>query len=371
MGYPNTVLVILYFSLFVMFLNVMAYRWVTLMGRSGEWRTIRGTKRFANPVVSSGAAQRAMKVFAHHRADPGVPEEAITAGLDMALSSEKALHSREHSTFLITLALPLIPSVPLAIVNPSIPKETGPTLVVAGAMFTAFIVNMLVAFHGLRRFQGWKKENGDHVSLILTIGLINYLNKGEARSINSLAIEDQVAAICQKLGDFVATSPHLTAPDRRRQIESHVLAVQKRLSGHAAGFFRDGADHTQDAITDLATLLGRLVQGRWLRLLDIADDETADVTTSASAENHDAWLVAGSSAFAAVALASAVTLGVPVSAAAPGAVFLLLGPAALWGRNLGVTPRGLLESAKATLANSGQGSEQQAQAPAPSGEATP
>ncbi|MET7746729.1 hypothetical protein [Streptomyces sp. NPDC005385] len=363
---------VLNFTIAVILLELAAFRWVRWIGRRRQWRTISPGKRHLQTLRATDEARSAFEVTTHHGADLGVPQHDLETALDMAMTSERSLQAREESTFLLTFFIPiLIPGIPFAIVNPPLPSAPESALVVSVGGFVAFATIMLTTVTIARKFQAWKKANGDHGSLTAAVELVNYLGKGESREINSLAVEDQMRGICQRLCEFAATSPHFSSPDRRREIESHVLAVQKRLFDHAGAFFKDGADHTGATIADLATLIGRIVHGRWLRLLDIEDGEAADVTTPAAADSHDAWLVVGSSAFAAVALASAVSLGVPVSAAVPGAVVLLLGPAAVWGKNLGITPRGLFESTKAALAGPAEAAGQQEPPPASAGEGAP
>ncbi|GGO49420.1 hypothetical protein GCM10012287_26730 [Streptomyces daqingensis] len=108
----------------------------------------------------------------------------------------------------------------------------------------------------------------------------------------------------------------------------------------------------------LSWLIDRLIEERWLNLLDVpqtADDEVLQTSSpDPNEDRRDAWIVMGGSLLAAVALCIVTTLGVPLTAGIPAAFVFLMGPAVLMGsRKLGASPRGLLTSVRSSVEGGG------------------
>ncbi|WP_328553114.1 hypothetical protein [Streptomyces sp. NBC_00358] len=201
----------------------------------------------------------------------------------------------------------------------------------------------------------WRRENSDNAAIIICFSILRQLSELPRNAANILEIEDLFAKLAKEIADFASASPHFSTPSRRVDVERHTSAVRAELMRQSGELLSRGVTQVPAAVATIGTLLERLTQQRWLQLLDV---EGADISTPEvvdDTDRRDSWIIVGGSAFAALGLGSASALGIPLTAAIPSALVFLLGPATLWGSSrLGLTPRSVLASTRASLTDATQ-----------------
>ncbi|MGW3493963.1 hypothetical protein [Streptomyces sp. NPDC001020] len=243
------------------------------------------------------------------------------------------------------------------------------TVKVASKLFAALLAIAVIQFRFADLSSQWRRQNSDAEAIASCVFILYLLTH---RRVDPLDIEDAVDDLCDELSDFANSNTVLNNSARQAEVSRHVGQVQQELRCVSGKILSGGVAEIPGLVRSVGTVLERVIEQRWLCLLDLPD--TAGVSPSARASHlpdwkSDAWIVVGGSLAAAIGLGVATMSGVPLSAAVPATLVFLLGPAALWGsRRLGVSPRGLLDSVKASVEGSGRSGSQQPSGPEASGD---
>ncbi|MGC0339531.1 hypothetical protein RKD20_004565 [Streptomyces sp. SLBN-8D4] len=215
-----------------------------------------------------------------------------------------------------------------------------------------------------RGFGGWDRDLSDLTAITLCLDLLSHcwgIARGEEKLLD---VEYYCSRLCARLGDFASSSNAFSDPERREAVLNHVALVQKELTLHSGRVLSGGAADLPGMVKVTGLLLERLLEQRWLGLLDLPDSGEIESTVRSSAETdppRDGFIVICGSIAAALMMGASAAAGLPVAGMMPGALMLLLGPAMFWGRNrLGVSPRIVLDSIRNSVIGEGrQGGEQQ------------
>lgn len=198
----------------------------------------------------------------------------------------------------------------------------------------------------------WFRQSSDHRALIACAELLSNCKAVIRRGPVILGANLDVAYLCRALETFSGEKIVFRVEAQREEVCAHTAAVCRELVGVSGGLLRDGPEAAAHFATTLSTLLDRLVAERWLRLLDVDEQGTPGDARGGDREarERDGWVVVGGSLAAAVGLGTSATLGVPLTAAVPGALIFLLGPAMLWGsKRLRPSARQVLTSVEGGL----------------------
>ncbi|MGW1034287.1 hypothetical protein ACWD4Z_19115 [Streptomyces antibioticus] len=211
----------------------------------------------------------------------------------------------------------------------------------------------------------WRRKTADQEALRSCIYVLHLCGEVIRGKVRILEVEEAVTMLCGELGDFSSSSPSFSDQRRKESVTAHVSLVQQELMESSGVLLSAGSPGLSRLIERVGTLVERLIEQRWLCLLDLPEGVSVEAVTLSSEEKidrKDAWIVIGGSMLAAIGLGAAVSMGVPLVAAAPAALVFLLGPATLWGsKRLGISPRNFLDSTRVPVAEANaSGSQQQA-----------
>ncbi|MFC7906603.1 hypothetical protein [Streptomyces nigra] len=165
---------------------------------------------------------------------------------------------------------------------------------------------------------------------------------------------NKIDELCTELGKFAASAQFSQRTGVSVSVRRHVNSVQQELIKGSESLLRDGVTAVPAMVSLLSQLLDGLAQERWLRLVEIstAGDNVDLPEVDATVERRDAWIVIFGALVAAVGLGLVTAFGLPLAAGVPAALVFLVGPAAIWGsRRLGVTPRGMMDSIRTSIAD--------------------
>ncbi|MFF7369446.1 hypothetical protein [Streptomyces tricolor] len=210
----------------------------------------------------------------------------------------------------------------------------------------------------------WMRKIADLAAIVQCCDILDLCGRVATGREALLRLEEHCDALCVDIGDFAVSSKVFLNSMRRDSVLRHVALVQQEVMSRSGAVLRDGPTALPGLIQVIGTLLERLIEQRWLGLLDVtATGEAESIARSSVHRNgkRDAWIVIVGSLAAAIAAGAAVAVGLPLTAAIPSALIFLLGPAMLWGsRRLGVSPRIVLDSIRTSVAEGNQsGSSQQ------------
>ncbi|MEU9537662.1 hypothetical protein [Streptomyces mirabilis] len=248
------------------------------------------------------------------------------------------------------------------------PKAVTDTAFIAAIILSSFAIAQRI-FQFRRKCQNQTSDLEALRSCFYLLHLCGELTKGQAKP---LEIEKGTTTLCEELGDFATSIVHFPDPNRRESVSKHVSQVQLELMRSSGILLSDGAGGVPNVVKTVGTLLDRIIEQRWLHLLDLPDTGNPESVTRSpqnQVDRRDVWIVIGGSVAAALGLGAAASMGVPLAAAVPAALIFLLGPATLWGsRRLGMSPRNLLDSVRTPVAGTNQaGSQQQTSPPGQEG----
>ncbi|MFJ5914340.1 hypothetical protein ACIQFW_00880 [Streptomyces ardesiacus] len=272
-------------------------------------------------------------------------------------------------TLIGSLTTPVLFLAIVALAAFYLPQDVSEETVVDMAVIVGGLLAILfVQFRFADISNQWKRQNSDAEAIASCVFVLHLLTH---RRLDPLGVEEAVADLCDELAIFVNSNAVLNNSARQAEVSRHVGQVQKELRQVSGNILSGGVSEIPGLVRSVGTILERLIEQRWLCLLDLP--ETASHSPSARASHlqdwkRDAWIVMGGSLAAAIGLSAAAMSGVPLSAAVPATLVFLLGPAALWGsRRLGVSPRGILDSVRASVEASGTSGFQQPVDPEASG----
>ena len=168
-----------------------------------------------------------------------------------------------------------------------------------------------------------------------------------------LDVDRHVTNLCGCLGSFAMDGGGFRSLGKREALSWHLRQVQDDLLKSTDVLLQEGEISLEGVVERAATILDRICEQRWLRLLDLPETTDSDLASTPVAETRggrDTWVVLGGSLAAAVVLGASGAVGLPLGTAVPAALVLALGPAAVWGSNrLNMSPRGLLHSMSGVL----------------------
>ncbi|WP_189184352.1 hypothetical protein [Streptomyces albiflavescens] len=292
----------------------------------------------SKPVVEAEHRRRVISLAALSRYCGRRMESTVEALAGRLAKAEKVKKRVSRVEWLCGIVLVGGPVVWLAVMTAlslahGMPRGGRATLLYVLAPGTAFIggAGAWLALH--RACQYWFRLIGDYRAFVECVDVLascGFLirHPGSSRWMNVL-----VADICTALSEFTSEKEAFPVEAQRDQVRRHVSAVQQELISVAGGLFREGPPGVTRLVVTVSALVDRLVAERWLSLLDLdgTHGEAEGFAFQATERGRDGWIVIGGSATAALGLATAVSLGVPIAAAVPGALVLLLGPAMVWG----------------------------------------
>ncbi|MEU0210149.1 hypothetical protein ABZ235_19805 [Streptomyces canus] len=265
-----------------------------------------------------------------------------------ALVSQKLVGRAETALVAATALVPLAFLVAESFNKLPSALTWSPKSVAQGGLIAGLLIAwMLYALKSMQVSKLWKQKIGDREAILSVIKILELLSP--RTSIRPFAIEQASVALCSELSGFAKSSSNFATPERRKQVEDHVAAVCEEIMQQSGKILSRGSLQSTEPVSIFATLLDRLLQDRWLQLLDVENNGLPIADTELTSR-RDAWIMICGSLAAALGLGGAATLGIPLAAAAPAAIVFLLGPATLWGsRRLGISPRSLLASARSSV----------------------
>ncbi|MEU9780682.1 hypothetical protein AB0H92_06825 [Streptomyces phaeochromogenes] len=222
------------------------------------------------------------------------------------------------------------------------------------AILVAHAISLAVFQHEIRV---WDQKMADITAICLCFVVLSHCWKLARGKEGVLATEYYSSVLRARLGDFATTSDSFIGSERKASVLRHVASVQKDLTMRSGSVLSDGVSAIPDAAKAIILLLERLVEERWLGLLDLPDTLESEQVIQSSVERtsrRDGFIVIGGSAAAALMVGVAGATGLPVTAAIPAALIFLLGPAMLWGgRRLGMSPKVVLGSMANSMTGAG------------------
>ncbi|MGW2340602.1 hypothetical protein [Streptomyces sp. NPDC001661] len=259
---------------------------------------------------------------------------------------------------------------------------------VARMQFSWSQINATIAFAGILAsfalaFICFRRLMGHFSRIVADLGAIRrcFLVLEEIYSIlrgsgSYLALDEKVSKFCRELTDFTRIKWQTADPERFSAISLHVTAVQGEIRKASGRVLKDGKIGLPEVAGIHMTVLERLIDERWLSLLDVEDAEAPAPglvePSDIRQERRAAWIVILGATAGAAALGFATAAGIPLTVSVPAALVFLLGPATLWGgRRLGMGSRDLMESLKGSFSASGQQGAAPSQPPSGSGNGGP
>ncbi|WP_176154655.1 hypothetical protein [Streptomyces sp. NA03103] len=201
------------------------------------------------------------------------------------------------------------------------------------------------------------KYNGAAADLGALLQCVDVLDKSK-RVIRGdggiLDLEVSVNHLVSNLEKYSQQGVRISKGSSGGLVRAHVSLVRERLAEGMADVLREGPVKAPELVRLIATILSRIVEERWLCLLDEAQPggpEAPDpVVDDIAKRRRDTGIIVAGSIGAAAAMGLATAAGIPLAVSFPVAMVLLMGPAAIWGsRKLGASPGGLLDSVRGTV----------------------
>ncbi|WP_158678805.1 hypothetical protein [Streptomyces sp. Tu6071] len=149
--------------------------------------------------------------------------------------------------------------------------------------------------------------------------------------------------ICENLKDFAKDGRPFEEPDLRRAVTQHVSQVTVKIESDTRKLFHSGVAQIPEAARNVSHVLDRVIQHRWLALLEVESEQIDSDDVSESVSNRrDIWIGVGSILGVAAALTLALALKTPLDTLTPILLVLFLAPTALWGGRALREPAGQL-----------------------------
>ncbi|MET9329690.1 hypothetical protein ABZX78_00375 [Streptomyces cellulosae] len=299
----------------------------------------------ADKAGISRSARRAVAVARMFGAPLRVSYAELRAGIERVKVSQKALYTLANSLNRIAIAVASLFLVGATARSPTLDPEYVLVTVVGISFFFAGVVALKVAD---RESDTWIAREKDGPAFVACVNALSACGRCAQGRTGILEVEWHVAELARELGAFASNGGRFSNVGRKQDMSRHVAQVQKELLMMTGKLLEEGPAALSDVVERLAMVLDRMWEQRWLRLLDGLDcneDESVSTTEREPQDKRDAWIVLGGALAAAIGLAVSGSAGVPLSAAVPAALVLMLGPATLWGsRRLGSSPSGLLQA---------------------------
>jgi hypothetical protein len=326
------------------------------IGMSNFWRG--GRVLFVWPVrVDEGLcrrqARRMLAVVRYHGHPMGLTTAELAAALRHATRVQRTVRSTTNAVSL-GAGIPVVAAFGAVVWAMVAQAATYDIAVLMVTLVAVYMCGAAVALQASRQSKDWARFVADDAAAVTCRQLLLEFADFARNDGSPVYVEYLAGRLCRELGDFVSTERNFPDKERSKQLKAHVAAVQQELHALTNGVLREGAGAVPAFAGAMSVLTERLVQERWLRLLDVADvaedPVRTETATQQEAAKRDGWIVVGGSLTAALGLGAAATLGIPLAAAVPAAVVFLLGPATLWGsKNLGWSPRDLLRTAQRSV----------------------
>ncbi|MFJ5058532.1 hypothetical protein ACIP96_03830 [Streptomyces nigra] len=225
-------------------------------------------------------------------------------------------------------------------------------------MISLFLVTAQLVFFK----REWRRKTADQEAIRSCFYILYLCGKVARGKAKILDVEEAVVELCGELRDFASSAPSFSSQQRKGDVAAHVSHVQQELMRVSGSLLAEGLSGLAKVAEQVGVLTERLIAQRWLCLLDLPGEGVAEPVSplpDGKVDRKDAWIVLGGSMLAALGLGAAVSMGVPLVAAAPAALVFLLGPATLWGsKRLGISPRNVLDSVRTPVAEANSGGTQ-------------
>ncbi|WP_326651555.1 hypothetical protein [Streptomyces sp. NBC_01750] len=210
----------------------------------------------------------------------------------------------------------------------------------------------LIAFHRMMLHLSYLAADlGAVRRCFLVLEEVYWIIKGSG---SILTLDDLAKKFSDELSSFAKVRWSSATPEQYERVSLHITAVQNELRIATQGVLRHGTDKLPEFARLHRDVLERLIDERWMSLLDIPDATEANSafinSTNTQRDRRDAWIVILGAAVAALVIGLATAVGVPPAASVPAALIFLLGPATLWGgRRLGMGPRDFMGSLRGSF----------------------
>ncbi|MEU8033357.1 hypothetical protein AB0C13_32840 [Streptomyces sp. NPDC049099] len=285
-----------------------------------------------------------------------VSHVTLRSEVTRAKSSQSALSVWFNVFPAVPLLLTFIFSVSVFATKPSFARD----FVYLTAREIAFSIGFYFAYRAaFGATTKWMQENKDLASLDACVDALIACGKCRQGVGSIVEVDRYVTVLCGQLGAFAVDGSKFLDLRKRSALSKHVRQVQNDLLQATDVLLQVGPHALEGIVERVATILDRICEQRWLRLLDLLDagaSDSASPPTTDSRDGRDAWVVLGGSLAAAVTLGASGAFGVPLGAVVPAAVVLMLGPATVWGSSrLSMSPRGLLQSMSGALTSAPTG----------------
>lgn len=277
--------------------------------------------------------RRSIAVSRYYGASFTVERDALKIAYIRARKSEHwfRLHSR-----LLPLPFAVLPAVPFIFSGRRFgsdfhgARDFFPFLASILLMFTSAFLMWYVG----KRVDRWYGMAANlsavgHCFLILAVSANLIRGYGSPLDIDRL-----VSRLCRNLHNYARVDSVLSREGRADSVRAHLAAVEADLQKKSGAVLESGWTALPELIAATVTVLDRLIQERWLNILDVASSEVSSQVppSDEDLDRRDVRFVISGAIFAAMALAGTAAAGLPLAVGAPVAAALSVGPVALWGR---------------------------------------
>ncbi|MGP2437660.1 hypothetical protein [Streptomyces sp. JW3] len=302
--------------------------------------------------------RKATAVSRMHRSPLRTSREKL---LSESMRAEQVRQAQRGFTYGSALAILMAGAVEAIYLAVRIPVEAGltPAVVRTSSFYLAVTLAAGVSVQQIQNYnRKWREQRADLSAVDSCLDLLGLCGEASRGTIGPLSISTEVAHLCDHLGIFATANRYLPDPTMRASVEAHVARVQRELVRRSEDCLSGGNAAMGGLVEAVGTVLDRLIEQRWLGLLDLpASDPPTSVSQSPRThiDKRDVLIIMGGALAASVGLGAAASMGVPLAAAVPAALFFLLGPATLWGsKRLGASPRNMLDSLRTPVSDAGQ-----------------
>ncbi|MDT0480339.1 hypothetical protein [Streptomyces doebereineriae] len=263
-----------------------------------------------------------------------------------------------HAVAFISAAITATYALYLNTVTPNRPGFTAADLSDLSFVTSILLSEIVFLILLLRRAEAWRRESADVSAIFFGYSVLWIswdLANGKGKVLD---VDEALSLVRANLGDFAAHSDYFADPERRDSVLRHVAAVQRELMKCSDRLLSDGVLALPDLVKTVGPFLERLVDQRWLGLLDLPDAADAESIVRSAGDRdsrRNALIIISGAAIAALVVGLATTVGISAETAVlPAALVSLVGPVIWGGKSLGVSPRVILGSIMGSTSGDGQ-----------------
>lgn len=183
-----------------------------------------------------------------------------------------------------------------------------------------------------------------------------------------LILDDLDRKFREELSSFARAKWGSAPQGEYRNVTLHITAVQDELRRATDDVLTRGAEALPQFVRVHKCVLDRLIDERWLALLDIPDSAEPSPSlvdpVDTKRDRRDSWIIILGAAAAALVIALGATIGVQPAVSIPAALVFLMGPATLWGsKRLGIGPKDFMGSLRNSYSAGTQDASSSSQSP--------